>query len=167
MKLTSFATILWAEEDELFKLLNDVHKMISSKISCDDNNIIKCLFKSSIVEKQIKISYNSIKLYKGGFLRINSYYRKIIFFSIIFIFTFYIFLQNPIVKKGIQFQFSKHRNFHLLFSKYKELKESEGFNIEVLNINSLNGDKDDILRNYFTEKFRKNEYKIPTDSWFR
>jgi len=30
-EINSFATILWAEEDELFKLLNDVYKIISSK----------------------------------------------------------------------------------------------------------------------------------------
>jgi len=34
------------------------------------------------------------------------------------------------------------------FLKFKELKENEGFNIEVLNINSLNGDKDESLRDY-------------------
>jgi len=30
-EINSFATILWAEEDELFKLLNDTYKLLSSK----------------------------------------------------------------------------------------------------------------------------------------
>jgi len=92
-------------------------------------------------------------------LRINSCYRKIIFFSIIFIFTFLYFPSKSYSEKRNTILVLEASKLPPSFSKYKELKESEGFNIEVLNINSLNGDKDESLRNYLRENLEKMSIK--------
>lgn len=92
-------------------------------------------------------------------MRIKSYYRKIIFFSIIFIFISIYFPSKSYSEKKDTILVLETTKLPSSFLKFKELKENEGFNIEVLNINSLNGDKDESLRDYLRENLEKMSIK--------
>ncbi|HOC53022.1 MAG TPA: C25 family cysteine peptidase [Caldisericia bacterium] len=92
-------------------------------------------------------------------MRIKSYYRKIIFFSIIFIFISIYFPSKSYSEKSDTILVLETTKLPSSFLKFKELKENEGFNIEVLNINSLNGDKDESLRDYLRENLEKMSIK--------
>lgn len=115
------------------------------------------------MEKSYKISYNSIKpLYiKGGFLKKDSKFlskKILIFIIIVMIFTLYIPSKSYGEKKDtiLVLEASKLPSS---FSKFKDLKENEGFNVIVLNINSLPNNKVEGLRDYLKENREKMNIK--------
>jgi len=103
-------------------------------------------------------------------LRISNCYKKIIFFLIIFLLIpFYVPSKSYGEKKDTILVFEASK-LPPSFTKFKELKENEGYDVVVLNINSINGDKVEGLRNYLRQNIENLSIKylliVGSDSVF-
>jgi len=92
-------------------------------------------------------------------LRIKKFNKISIFFFIIFIFASFYIPSKSYGEKSDTILVLEASKLPASFQKFKELKEKEGYNISVLNINSLTGDKSESLRSYLRDNMEKMNIK--------
>ena len=92
-------------------------------------------------------------------MRIKKFNKIFIFFFIIFIFASFYIPSKSYGEKSDTILVLEASKLPASFQKFKELKEKEGYNVSILNINSLTGDKSESLRSYLRDNMEKMNIK--------
>ena len=92
-------------------------------------------------------------------MRIKKFNKIFIFIFIIFIFASFYIPSKSYGEKSDTILVLEASKLPASFQKFKELKEKEGYNVIVLNINSLTGDKSESLRSYLRDNMEKMNIK--------